>query len=140
VIASPWKITYDPFGTPTVLVEVDDLINGTLGFAAEQRGEQRRPIETTGGDFFGRGGWLTRTTITRRVTHASFDAALVYCQSHAAAIQALTRAVIRFQNGTTGSTIDLAGANIVKVKVVISDRANQATDATYEIRGGVLTT
>lgn len=105
MISSPWKITYDPTGTPLVLVDFDDDLEGVIKFPWEQSVQESPRTKAKYRSSFGRGNAESGITFLHVRDHADFLTALAFCPNHVIAISALADAEakdihVELTNGT----------------------------------------
>lgn len=106
-IASPWKLTWDPAGTPLVLVDFGQRIEDELRFPARQKVITREVIEGDDSDFLPRDLWAQTLELTVYKVHASDTAARAWCLTHTAAVAAVGRKdlQIEYDDGASGTDV-----------------------------------
>lgn len=138
-IASPWKITWDPEGTPLVLVDYDQKIEDELRFPARQKVITREVIEGTDSDFLSRDLWSQTLELTVYKTHASDAAARMWCLTHVAAAAAVGRKdlQIEWDDGASGTdSLIIPGAVLSDIDPGRDPLGELVTSVKYTFKGG----
>lgn len=135
MICSNWTITWDPTGTPLVLLDVGQDMGEELDFPWEQAIEERRVIEGATTEPLPRKWAKGSLTFTAYKEHADDLTARAYLLSHRTAIAALAglRKTLRI-TPAGGSATNISNAVIQSVQPRMSVDADVArTAVTYKI-------
>jgi hypothetical protein len=136
MICSNWTITFDPAGTPLVLLAIDQEMDGELEFPWEQAIEERRVIEGGTTEPLPRSWVKGALTFTAYKEHADDLTARAYLLSHRVAISALKglRKTLRI-TPAGGSNTDISNAVFAAINPRMSVDPDVArTAVTYTLR------
>jgi hypothetical protein len=112
-ITSPWKISWDPDGSPLVLVSIGQGIGDNIRFPARQAVRAHKGVSAATTAFLPRKQWDSTFTIEVYQDHASVEAAMLWIPAHHLAVRAIEREDLQLlsDDGAAGlNEIRLTGA------------------------------
>jgi len=137
MIASRWKLTLDPAGTPLVLVDHDQRIEAEMGFPWQQSGDARGRIGAPNAVRVGRGQASTEVAVTALQDHADDAAArgwIVALQPELATYSGRTAPLLLEIQGGSRYELPAVSLDTVESEVIPAPCARTATS--YRLTGG----
>jgi hypothetical protein len=136
-ILSNWQLTFDPDGTPLVLVAFGQLIEAELAVPWQQQAESRGTIRGTHARRYSRGNAESGITITSYKEHADDEAARLWCLQNAIALDAYSGVTAKLLLEISGSTVtyELAAATLDGAESAIRIAPSARTQTRWTIGG-----
>ncbi len=138
MICSNWTITWDPAGTPLVLLAIDQEMDGELEIPWEQEHEDRKLIEGDHTEPLPRSWVKGSLTFTAYKEHADNAAARDYLRTHRAVIHALRGLRKTLRITPDGGTNDNKANTMIKSinpRMFVTEEAKAMTAVTYTFLG-----
>jgi len=130
-ILSNWRLTFDPAGTPLVLVDIGQLMDGEIIIPWRQQAETRGRIRAAAAMRVARGNAESGITLTTYTDHASDAAARLFCLQRNIAMAGYSgrTATLRLEIAGSALVYQMAAAtlDVAETELVVAPVARTMT-------------
>jgi hypothetical protein len=136
-ISSNWRLTYDPTGTPLVLLDFGQIMEGEFTIPWRQQAESRGKIRATTSTRYARGNVESGLALTTFKDHATDAAARLWLLQTSIALNGYSgrTALLRLEISGSETVYQLADATLDAAESELRIAGNARTRTRWQIGG-----